>query len=100
MDEGFLDATALAEYLVKKGVAFREGHGVVGTLVAMCEKDGIKLGDVELSVFQKTCGAIEGDVYEVLGGASVVGKYMTEGAGGLEQTARQVEFWEQVLKGR
>jgi len=36
LDEGFLDATALAEYLVKKGVAFREAHGIVGSLVAMC----------------------------------------------------------------
>ena len=100
MDEGFLDATALAEYLVKKGVAFREGHGVVGALVAMCEKEGIKLGDVELEVFKETCDAIDGDVYGVLGGATVAGQYMTEGSGGLKQTAGQVEFWKQVLKER
>jgi len=100
MDEGFLDATALAEYLVKKGVAFREGHGVVGSLVAMCEKEGIKLGELELEVFKKTCGAIEEDVYDVLGGASVASQYMTEGSGGLSQTAGQVEFWKQILKER
>ena len=100
MDEGFLDATALAEYLVKKGVAFREGHGVVGSLVAMCEKEGIKLGDVELEVFKETCGAIEEDVYGVLGGVNVAGQYMTAGSGGLEQIAGQVEFWKQVLKER
>ena len=100
MDEGFLDATALAEYLVKKGVAFREGHGAVGSLVAMCEKEGIKLGDVELDVFKETCDAIDDDVYGVLGGATVVGHYVTGGSGGSKQTAGQVDFWKQVLKER
>lgn len=100
MDQGFLDATALAEYLVKKGVPFREGHGIVGALVASCEKEGKKLGDVELEAFQSICRAIEADVYDVLGAASVASKYVTEGSGGLEQTAKQVEFWKQVLKER
>ena len=100
MDEGFLDATALAEYLVKKGVAFRQGHGVVGSLVAMCEKEGKKLGDVDLEVFKETCDAIEEDVYDVLGGGAVAGQYATEGSGGLEQTAEQVEFWKHVLRER
>jgi len=38
LDEGFLDATSLAEYLVGKGVSFRQAHGIVGSLVAHCEK--------------------------------------------------------------
>ena len=100
LDEGFLDATALVEYLVKKGVAFREGHGVVGALVAMCENEGKKLGEVDLEVFKETCGAIEGDVYDVLGGRCVAGKYVTAGAGGLQQVGEQVEFWKTVLKER
>ena len=46
LEEGFLDATALAEYLVGKGVAFREAHGIVGTLVAQCEEQNKKLAEL------------------------------------------------------
>ena len=46
IDEGFLDATSLAEYLVNKGMPFREAHGVVGALVAECEKKNIKLSEL------------------------------------------------------
>ena len=37
LDEGFLDATALAEYLVRKSVPFRQAHGIVGSLVSQAK---------------------------------------------------------------
>jgi argininosuccinate lyase len=98
LDEGFLDATALAEYLVKKGVPFREAHGVVGGLVAMCEKRGCKLGDVELGEFVAVCELVEDDVYDSLGAANVPWQYLSEGAGGPEQVAEQIEFWKEKLE--
>lgn len=93
LDEGFLDATALAEYLVGKGVAFREAHGVVGSLVACCEKDGRKLGEVSLAELKGHCGAIEGDVYDSLGAANVAGRYATAGAAGTQQAKDQIAYW-------
>ncbi len=53
LDAGFLDATALAEYLVGKGVPFRQAHGIVGALVSLCEKDDQRLSDVPLETFKK-----------------------------------------------
>ena len=93
LDEGFLDATALAEYLVGKGVAFREAHGVVGSLVAYCEKEGRKLRELSLDEFKRHCEKIEGDVYGSLGAAGVAGRYTTEGAAGTRQAKEQVEYW-------
>ena len=93
LGEGFLDATALAEYLVRKGVAFREAHGIVGSLVAYCEKQNKKLAELDLDEFKQHCTSIETDVYENLGAANVASKYVTEGAAGPKQAKEQIAYW-------
>jgi len=98
LDEGFLEATALAEYLVKKGVPFRQGHGIVGSLVAKCEQEGKKLSEMSIEQLQKVCGVIEEDVYGSLSPAGVTKQYVTEGAASPEQAERQVEYWKNQLK--
>lgn len=100
LDEGFLDATALAEYLVGKGVAFREAHGVVGSLVAYCEKKGKQLGELTPEKFQEYCDSIEEDVYDYLGATSVAGRYATEGAAGVKQAREQAQYWASELAKR
>ena len=97
LDEGFLDATALAEYLVGKGVPFREAHGIVGALVAECEKQGRKLAELELDEFGKHSTSIEKDVYEHLGAAGVAGKYVTEGSAGPGQAKARIAYWNEQL---
>ncbi|HSV27266.1 MAG TPA: argininosuccinate lyase, partial [Sedimentisphaerales bacterium] len=100
LDNGFLDATSLAEYLVVKGVPFRQAHGIVGKLVAECEKTGKKLGDLSMEELQAATTAFEKDVYEHLGASNVVKKYATEGAGGTEQAAKQTAEWNERLSRR
>ena len=97
LDEGFLDATALAEYLVGKGVPFREAHGIVGSLVADCEKRSKRLAELALEEFQEYSASIEADVYEHLGAACVAGKYVTEGSAGPAQAKGQVAYWNKHL---
>ena len=93
LEEGFLDATALAEYLVGKGIAFREAHGIVGSLVAYCEKQGKKLAELGLDEFRKYSPAIKKDVKEHLGSKNVVSRYATDGAGGTRQAKKQIAYW-------
>jgi len=93
LDAGFLDATALAEYLVGKGIAFREAHGIVGALVAYCEKHRRKLAELALDELKKHCDRIEQDVYESLGPARLPGRYATAGAAGTRQAAEQIAYW-------
>ena len=100
LDEGYLDATALAEYLVGKGMPFREAHQAVGRLVAKAEWEGKALAAMELENLRQSCERIEEDVYEVLGAQNVVKRYATSGAGGREQVRKQVKHWRGVLKGR
>jgi argininosuccinate lyase len=100
LDEGFLDATSLVEYLVGKGVAFREAHGVVGSLVANCEEQGKKLAELGLDEFKRHCPSIEADIYEQSAAAESVCKYMTQGAAGPQQAREQIAYWSSELAQR
>jgi len=100
LEDGFLDATALAEYLVRKGIAFRDAHGIVGTLVAYCEQQNNKLGELTLDEFKQYCSSIEADVYENLGAVNVVSKYATEGSAGFGQAKEQITYWNKQLAQR
>ncbi len=100
MGQGYLEATALAEYLVGKGVPFRTAHGVVGSLVAECEKTDQRLADLPLERLQAACAAVGADVYETLDPAAVVRRYCTEGAAGPRQTAERLAFWRRELDAR
>ncbi|MHC4196013.1 MAG: lyase family protein, partial [Planctomycetota bacterium] len=97
LDEGFLDATSLVEYLVGRGAAFREAHGIVGSLVASCEKAGTKLIELSLDEFREYSSLISENVYEWLGAARVSRKYITEGAGGPRQVKKQIAYWQKRL---
>jgi argininosuccinate lyase len=100
LEEGFLDATALAEYLVGKGVAFRQAHGIVGSLVAYCEKAKKKLAELSLDEFGKFSSLIDKDIYKSIGAANVVAKYVTEGAAGPKQAKEQITYWNKQLAQR
>ncbi len=62
-EEGFLTATDLADYLVTKGLAFREAHHVVGQIVAYCVEKRLKLWEVPLEELRRFSELIEEDVY-------------------------------------
>jgi len=99
LDTGFLDATALAEYLVNKGVPFRRAHGIVCQLVTTCEQQAkSRLSDLTLDEFKAACELVEADVYDSLGAANVAKKYTTLGAAGQEHVTRQIAYWKDQLK--
>ncbi len=64
LDEGSL-ATDLAEYLVRRGMPFRQAHHVVGSLVKLSETRGVKLSELTLEDFRAASGVFGGDVYDV-----------------------------------
>ena len=64
--KGFATATDLADYLVRKGTAFRDAHEVVGKSVAYCVEKGCDLTDLELSELQRFSSQISADVFDFL----------------------------------
>ena len=63
---GFTNATDLADYLVKKGLPFRETHAISGKLVHYCIENGISLLDVPLEKLKEFSPAFEEDVYDAI----------------------------------
>lgn len=63
---GFTNATDVADYLVKKGVPFRESHSVVGKMVAKAEAENKNLDDFTLSEFKECSPLIEEDIYDAI----------------------------------
>ncbi len=94
---GFMDATILAEYLVGKGVPFREAHQHVGKLVAECDRRKRELASVPLPELKVVCDRIESDVFDYLGAENVVRRYRSEGNAGPESTREQIAFWKREL---
>ena len=64
--KGFATATDLADYLVRKGIAFRDAHEVVGKSVAYCIQKGCDLADLDLDELRRFSPAIDGDVFDCL----------------------------------
>ena len=63
---GYATATDLADYLVRRGVAFRDAHEIVGRAVRQAIDQGKDLSELPLAALQQFCPAIEADVYTVL----------------------------------
>ena len=64
--EGYSTATDLADYLVRKGLAFRDAHHVVGSVVAQAAQQGVDLAAMPLATLREHSAQIEEDVFEVL----------------------------------
>lgn len=64
--KGFLNATEVADYLVSKGVAFRDAHGIVGQIVIACEDKGCAIEELTLEELQKFHEAFDGSIYDYL----------------------------------
>jgi argininosuccinate lyase len=69
---GFMTATDLADYLVRRNMPFREAHGVVGRIVAFCQERGYELAEISLEDLQKFSDLIESDIFDVLSVAGSV----------------------------
>jgi len=93
LEDGFLDATALMEYLIKMGVPMRTGHSTVGQLVAKCEAANCRLKDLSLEDLQAACELIQQDVYDVLGTTNAMKALQSFGSGGEQPVADRVEAW-------
>ena len=63
---GFANATDCADYLVKKGVPFRDAHAVIGRLVAHCLEKGCALDDLALTELRAFSPAFDQDVYDAI----------------------------------
>ncbi|MGF7184836.1 argininosuccinate lyase [Desulfitispora alkaliphila] len=63
---GFTNATDVADYLVKKGLTFREAHEIVGKMVACCLHKGVGLDDLTMAEYKLHSEAFKEDVFRTI----------------------------------
>ncbi len=89
---GFTNATDLADYLVVKGIPFREAHEISGKLVATCISKGIALDDLALADYKKHSPLIEQDIYQTISIETCVRRRDLPGGPAPRQVQRSIEL--------
>ncbi|MDY5983691.1 MAG: argininosuccinate lyase [Anaeroplasma sp.] len=89
--KGFINATDLADYLVKKGMAFRDAYKISGSLVAYCIDKNIVLEDVPLEVFKEYSTLFDMDVYPEIDIERCTFKRTSQGASAIESVEAQIK---------
>ena len=94
---GFTNATDAADYLVNKGVPFRDAHGIVGQLVLLCIEKGVALDDLPLEEYRRISPVFDQDVYEAISMKTCVDKRQTLGAPGPESMKKVIAVYRERL---
>ena len=95
---GFTNATDAADYLVKKNVAFRDAHEIVGRLVLYGIENNKALDDFSLEEFKNISEVFDNDIYDAISLKTCVEKRNTKGAPGLKAINDEIEASRKLLE--
>ncbi len=97
LEDGFLDATTLMEFLVKEGVPLRSAHEAVGKLVKECETRRCRLADLPKELFEAVRAGLGAKVYQVLGVKHALAAFRSYGSTAPAQVESQLKEWKSRL---
>ena len=95
--KGFTNATDAADYLVSKGVPFRDAHGIIGQLVLYCLDKGCAIDELSIEELQKISPVFEADVYDAISLKTCVEKRLTTGGPGRQAMLDMIEMQKAYL---
>ena len=95
--KGFTNATDAADYLVGKGVPFRDAHGIIGQLVLHCLDKGCAIDELSIEELQKISPVFEADVYDAISLKTCVEKRLTTGGPGRQAMLDAIEMQKAYL---
>ena len=90
--KGFINATDLADYLVKKGLPFRSAYKISGQLVAKCIADGKVLEELTIEEYKEFSDLFDTDLYDEISLETCVSKRISEGGTSIGSVEKQIEF--------
>ena len=96
--KGFINATDLADYLVKKGLPFRSAYKIAGQIVAKCMADGQVLETLPLESYQAFSPLFEADLYSCIDLRACVEKRVSQGGTSLRSVEMQLSWVEEQLE--
>ena len=95
--KGFMNATDLADYLVLKGIPFRDAYKISGNIVAYCIKTGHILEDLPLEDYLTFSKMIGSDVYDAVDLANCVSRRTSQGGTSVKSVEKQIAYLEGLL---
>lgn len=95
---GFINATDLADYLVKKGLPFRSAYKISGQIVAQCIQEGFVLETLPLESYKAHSELFEEDLYSEIDLLTCVQKRISEGGTSLASVEAQIAYVEECLQ--
>ena len=94
---GFTNATDAADYLVKKGMPFRDAHGVIGELVLYCIDNNKAIEDCTIEELKAIHPMFEGDIYDAISLKTCVEKRLTKGAPSPDRMREVLDIYKDYL---
>ncbi|MEE2935521.1 MAG: argininosuccinate lyase [Planctomycetota bacterium] len=98
LEQGYLDATTLMEWMIRKGMPQRRAHHLVGAIVSEAMERKVPLAELPLEVMRVHAEEIDESVYECLGTANAVAAFVSYGSTAPDQVRAQIESWKEKLK--
>jgi argininosuccinate lyase len=95
---GFINATDLADYMVKKGIPFRTAYKISGQLVAKCIADGCVLETLPLDVYRSFDPTFEEDLYEAISLEACVERRISRGGTSVSSVEYQISLVREIIK--
>ena len=95
--KGFINATDCADYLVKKGMPFRDAYKITGTLVAQCIEKGITLETMPIEDYKKMTDLFDDDVYDAISLDTCVKERKSQGGPSPDAVRQQISQAEEAL---
>ena len=95
---GFINATDLADYLVKRGLPFRSAYKISGQIVAKCISDGCVLETLPLEVYKSYSELFDNDLFEDISLETCVEKRISEGGTSVSSVEKQIAYVKEALK--
>ena len=95
--KGFINATDLADYLVKKGLPFRSAYKISGQTVAYCIQNGKVLEDLTIDEYKGFSELFKNDIYNDIDMSVCVEKRISEGGTSVKSVEKQIEFVRKAL---
>ena len=95
--EGFINATDLADYLVRKGMPFRSAYKISGQLVALCSREGTVLERLPLKRYREYSELFEEDLYKAIDLKACMEKRISEGGTSIASVEKQIEAVRRTL---
>ena len=93
LERGYLDATTLMEWMIKKGVPQRRAHHLVGAIVGDAMQRDLPLADLPLEVLKNHAPEIDETVFEALGCRNSVAAFASYGSTAPDQVRLQIDHW-------